>query len=249
MDDTISPIAHKRAGMGLAVKAGSTPMTNRAGWMLVAAAMLASGAMTGAADGPRAAGHGGPRNLARDAAGLPEIPRDGKLVRLPLKTAGPVAWRPIRDGVKVESVNASTTADGEPGKAVGKETVKVSYKRTRGLPAGAALMIRPGTLADLEKLELSMSSARTQRLSFCLTDQAGIVWTFPTVGLTEGQTSRHTLKVTDIAPDAYQNKGKVEAKFDARTVVMITVIDIAGFMSTTEPDCEWTLAEMTGVCQ
>lgn len=217
--------------------------------MAAAAGIMMVGTLTGAAQGPDGGRGGGPGNIADAAASLPEIPRDGKVLRFPLTNKGPLAWRPIRDGVKVDGVSSSTPVDGEAGKTAKKESVKVSYKRTRGQAAGAALMIKPGTLNGLEKLELAMLGTRTQRLSVCLTDQAGVVWTFPTVGLTENQRSSHTLKVADITPDAYQNKGKVEAKFDARTVVMITVLDIAGFMSTTEPECEWTISEMKGVCQ
>jgi hypothetical protein len=227
-------------------------MTKRTGWIVAAVVVMAAAGLVGA-DEPGAEKGGGKggggRKVAEIAAGMPEIKRDGNVVRLPLTNEGALAWRGIREGVKVEKVSVAWSEAAEQKSEAKEEAIKVSYKRTRGQAAGAALVIKPGTLTGLERMELTMTGTRTQRLSVSLQDQAGVVWTFPAVALREGERTEQTLKAADIAPDAYQNKGKVEAQFDPASVVMITVLDIGGYMSVTEPDCAWTIEGMKGVCK
>jgi hypothetical protein len=187
-----------------------------------------------------------PGDVVSISKSMPEIKRESGVVTMPLTSKGALAWRGIRDGITVEGIRADAGAKAGAG---GGEQLKVSYTRTRGKAAGAALVFRPGTLAGLEKLEVKMKGTRAQRLSICLKDTAGVVWTFPSVNLRGEEITEQTLKVEEIEPDAYQNQGKVEAKFDPATVMMVTVIDIAGYMSATEPECGWTIEGMKGVCK
>lgn len=216
-----------------------------------------------------------PKNLPAIAASMPELVRRDGVVALPLTTTGALAWRGIRGGITIteaacksqpreagpgpvedqppakpagsgEGKNPAPKAAADPPKTTG---VTVAYKRTRNLPAGAAMVVRPGSLSGLKEVRVRLTSERTQRLLVCFKDGEGVVWTLPSVLLSDEGVTERTLSIDDIAPDAYQNSGAVTAKFDAGKVVMITLLDIGGYMSLGEPSCRWTIERVEGVCK
>lgn len=142
------------------------------------------------------------------------------------------AWRPIREGIRVTA---------------GEEAVTASYKVVTGQPAGAALMIPPGTLAGLETLKLRVRGNRNSQLIVSLRDAAGVVYAFPAVPMRVGAAREVEVSVADLTYPAPQSSVPDPGSFDLAKTVMITLLDISGFMGTETPDVEWTVESLRGV--
>lgn len=156
---------------------------------------------------------------------------EGELT-IPLASVQPHPWRPVREGVRVSGGTALT----------------VAYTRTRQQPAGAALVVRPGDLAGLREFTIAVRGNRAQSLSLTLTQADGSVWTTTPIRLAEGEVRTVRLKAQDITLDPYQNGGgSRDAAFDPAAVYMLTLLDIGGYMSLTEPECEWSVESMKAV--
>lgn len=165
---------------------------------------------------------------------LPPLQREGDTLAIPLAGAATHPWRPIRDGVTAT-----------PG-----DSLTVSYTRTRGQPAGAALVIRPGDLAGLDSFTLTLRGTREQTILLNFTQSDGSVWTSPPIRLAPDESRQLTFSIKDITLDPYQNKGRAkDLAFNPAEVYMLTLLDIGGFMALTEPQCEWTVQSMKAVLQ
>ena len=151
----------------------------------------------------------------------------------PTAAEGGTGWHPVRAGVAI------TPADGGA-------AMSVTYHRTRGKPAGVAFHLTPTASERLSTIALRMSAAPDQRLSVCLTDGKGVVWTFPTIKAL-GDVGEFTLSASEIKPDPFQNAGKeVPAQPDWSSMRMLTILDITGFMGAAEADCSWRIEFVRG---
>jgi hypothetical protein len=224
------------------------------GKMLMMVAVL-SGCVAIAPTVTDGASAGPPDNLAEVARSLPPLQRAEQSVDLPLQHVEPYAWRPIRsginlaaacdDGAAVKRLEAIVARGGLNGGFPALEaTLTVSYERTRGMAAGAAFVVPPGTLAGLEQLTLRIKGEPDQNLRVTLTDMNGHVYTFPGFRVREAYRDI-TLDAEKLSYDPYQNSGPRPKSFDLSRVIMITVLDISGYMSLSTPDCTWTIASMT----
>jgi len=175
-----------------------------------------------------------PANLAEIARALPPLPRDEGAVRLPLSTDGPFAWRPVRDGISVTAAPGGLTA---------------SYRVTTGQPAGAALVVPPGTLAGLRSLRLKLHGTRNTQLMVFLRDAAGVAYAFPSVPVQVGDAREAELFASDLSYLGQASKAPDPGRFDPAGAVMISLVDISGYMGTETPETAWTLASLEGVLQ
>lgn len=142
-------------------------------------------------------------------------------------------WYPIHPGITV-----APTADGG--------AMQVTYRRSRGKPAGVAFDLPAGASERLGSVALRMSAAPDQRLSVCLTDGKGVVWSFPSVKATAGAADV-VLSAADLRPDPFQNGGKqVPERPDWSDMRMLTILDITGFMGAEEADCAWRIESVRG---
>lgn len=167
-----------------------------------------------------------PANLGEIARSLPPVPRDAGAVRLPLSTEGPHAWRPVRDGISVAAASEGLTA---------------SYRVATGQPAGAALVIPPGTLAGLRSLRLKLHGTRNAQLMVVLRDGAGVAYAFPSVPVRAGDARETEIFVSDLSYLGQASAAPDPGSFDPAGAVMITLLDISGFMGPETPDVAWTI--------
>jgi hypothetical protein len=172
-----------------------------------------------------------PSTVLDHARQLPALPVVDGAVPIPLRNSEPMAWRPIRKGVT----------------ASGGERLKVAYTRTRGQAAGAAIVVKPGTFDGLESINVAVAGNRSQTLFVNLTQADGSVWTLGPVNVRTGEPREVVLRAEDIELDPYQNRGRKDAAFDAASVYMLTLLDISGHMSASEPECEWTVSSLKAV--
>jgi len=178
---------------------------------------------------------GPPPGIADFAATLPPLPRDGGSVVLPLGLEGgegPWSWRPVRDGVVLRSEGRS---------------LATSYRVVGGQPAGAALVVRPGTLAGLGALRIRASANRNVQLLVTLQDAAGAVYSLPAVVLRVGTPREHERSLDDATYFPPQSSAPDEGGLDPAQVVMITLLDVSGFMSAQTPEVEWVVESIEGV--
>lgn len=173
-----------------------------------------------------------PQNLGEIAGKLPPLTREAGVVRLPLGTDGPLAWRPVRDGIAVRQAEGALAA---------------SYQVAPGQPAGAALMIRPGSLAGLQSLRLKVRGNRNAHLTVALHDAAGVVYAFPAVAVRVGDAREAEVSIEDLSYMAPASKAPDPGSFDPASAVMITLLDISGFMSSETPEVAWTIESFEGV--
>lgn len=210
------------------------PMPSHATLLLAAAfasAFPVAATITPAQPAAEAAPADAPSSVLDHARTLPELPvRDGA-VTIPLHGADPMPWRPIREGVAV----------------TGGKALKVAYTRTRGQPAGAALVVRPGALTDLQSISLSISGNRPHTLFLNLKQSDGSVWTLGPISVQPGAPREVVLRAEDVELDPYQNRGRGPATFNPAEVYMLTLLDISGYMSPAEPQCDWTVSSMKAV--
>lgn len=175
-----------------------------------------------------------PANLAEIARALPPLPRDAGAVRLPLGTEGPAAWRPVRDGISVTAAPEGLTA---------------SYRVATGQPAGAALVIPPGTLTGLRSLRLRLHGTRNAQLMVFLRDAAGVAYAFPSVPVRVGDAREAEVFVSDLSYLGQASSAPDPGSFDPAGAVMISLVDIAGYMGSETPETAWTLESLEGVLQ
>ena len=178
---------------------------------------------------------GPPPGIADFAATLPPLPRDGGSVVLPLALEGgegPWSWRPVRDGVVLRSEGRS---------------LATSYRVVGGQPAGAALVVRPGTLAGLGALRIRASANRNVQLLLTLQGAAGAVYSLPAVVLRVGTPREHERSLDDATYFPPQSSAPDEGGLDPSEIVMITLLDVSGFMSAQTPEVEWVVESIEGV--
>lgn len=175
-----------------------------------------------------------PANLAEIARSLPPVPRDAGAVRLPLGTDGAFAWRPVRDGISVAAAPEGLTA---------------SYRVATGQPAGAALVIPPGTFSGLRSLRLKLQGTRNAQLMVILRDAAGVSYSFPSVPVRVGDAREAEVFVSDLSYLGQASEAPDPGSFDPAGAVMISLVDISGFMGAETPETAWTLASLEGVLQ
>jgi hypothetical protein len=179
-----------------------------------------------------AAGQSPPPDLAHKAKMMPALP-SARVVRLPLAQSSPQLWRPIGD----VSVEPRT----EKGAEAPRLTVR--YERPARAAAGVSFVWPPGTLDGLRALRLIMSGTPRQRLRVCLTDTAGRVYAFPSITVL-GTTQAFVLRPDTLAFDPYQNAGRRKAPPVLADMIMLTILDINGYMSTGRPECAWEIVDV-----
>lgn len=175
-----------------------------------------------------------PANLGEIARTLPPLPRDAGAVRLPLGTEAPFAWRPVRDGISVAAAPEGLTA---------------SYRVATGQPAGAALVIPPGTLAGLRSLRLKLHGTRNAQLTVFLRDAAGVSYAFPSVPVRAGDAREAEIFVEDLSYMSQASAAPDPGSFNPAGAVMITLLDISGFMGPETPEVAWTIESFEGSLQ
>ena len=175
-----------------------------------------------------------PENLAEIARTLPPLPRDAGAVHLPLSNDGPFVWRGIRGGISVSATPEGLTA---------------SYRVATGQPAGAALVIPPGTLAGVQSLRLKLHGTRNAQLMVFLRDAAGVAYAFPSVPVRPGDAREAEVFVSDLSYLGQASKAPDPGSFDPADAVMISLLDISGFMGSETPEVAWTITGFEGVLQ
>jgi hypothetical protein len=175
-----------------------------------------------------------PQNLGEITAKLPPLSREAGVITLPLGTDGPLAWRPVREGITVHQTEGA---------------LATSYQVASGQPAGAALMIRPGTLAGLRSLRLKLRGNRNANLTIALHDAAGVVYAFPAVPVRVGDAREAEVSIDDLSYLAPASKAPDPGSFDPAGAVMVTLLDISGFLSSETPEVGWTIESFEGVVQ
>lgn len=150
------------------------------------------------------------------------------------RDANATGWHAIRDGVTV-----TRAADGS--------TMDVTYHRERGEPAGIAFELAPKSSERLGTIVLRMAAAAEQRLSVCLTDGHGVVWSFPTVKATTTM-QEFQFAASELRPDPFQNAGKrVPERPDWSDLRLLTILDIGGFLGAPTVDCTWRIESLRGL--
>ncbi|MEM9064966.1 MAG: hypothetical protein AAGB51_05695 [Planctomycetota bacterium] len=149
-----------------------------------------------------------------------------------LRLAHPAAgFHPIRDGVRVTKEQGA--ADEAP--------VSVRYERSSGAASGVAYRLPSGALDGVSTLRLEAMATPSQRLTVCLTDETGFVWSFPTVRLTDSM-EVYELKLSALRADPFQNQGKAQpAEIDLGSIQTLTLLDITGFMGAPKVQCDWRI--------
>lgn len=178
-----------------------------------------------------AAGPPSAAQLAAIAATLPPLPADGAVVSIPLSTTDPFAWRGVRGGIAVDAAAAGG--------------VKVAYTVVAGAPAGAALLVRPGSLAGIEALLVSTTAERVGSLMVTLQNDVGVSYAFPALSVRPGGLRETRLEVADLTYLAPASSAPDPGEFDLAETVMISVIDLAGFMGGAEVATSFTLGAFT----
>lgn len=201
--------------------------------------ILATTVLLGGCSEPRIEPDGRPAEAAPEppeaAPTTPLIATDTGWRLAPVHPGG--GWRPIHEGVAI--------APRDPGSD--DTAVVVSYERAAGVAAGVAYVLPPGATEGLASLIVSATARREQRLHVCLTDADGIVWTFPTIRLSEDG-GRFELLAAAVRPDPFQNHGRTPpASPDWGAMRMLTILDITGFMGAPGIGCEWTISRVEGV--
>ncbi len=147
------------------------------------------------------------------------------LATLPL-----TGWRPVREGVTLE----------QSGK------VRASYTIVSDQPAGAALPIAPGTLEGVTAIKLRLGANRNAPLMVSLQDKDGVAYAFPPI-TTRAGVRDYELSVDELSFLPQQSRGDDPGSFHVNDAVLITILDISGYMSSETPDVEWTLESIEGV--
>jgi hypothetical protein len=140
-------------------------------------------------------------------------------------------WGPVRKGVTVEH---------DAGK------LRVAYTIAPGQPAGAATMLKPGTLDGVTALKLRITSTRNAALIVTLMNQKGVAYGSQPIAV-RAMTKDYAIDVASLAFVPQQSKGEDPGAYAIGETVMISVIDIAGFMGAEPEDVAWTIESIEGV--
>jgi hypothetical protein len=175
-----------------------------------------------------------PANLVDIARSLPPLAREAGTVRLPLTSAEPYAWHPVREGVRIETSRGLLTS---------------SYQVATGKPAGAALVVAPGTLSGLRALKIKTTASRALQLVVALHDAAGVVYAFPATPVRPGNAREAELSVEHLTYLSQASSAPDPGHFDPAGAVMITLLDLSGFFGADTPEVSWTVESLEGVVQ
>src|SRR5690606_20577917 len=118
----------------------------------------------------------------------------------------------------------------------------VSYQVQAGTPAGVALLVRPGTLASLDTLVVSVSASRVGNLVVTLQDSAGVTYALPSISVRPGTAREHQLELLDASYLAPASSAPDPGVFDPAQAVMISILDLAGYMGGAEAATQFTLS-------
>lgn len=157
-----------------------------------------------------------------------------RTVQISLSAQGPAAWRPIREGISVTGSGGSLTA---------------SYQVVTGQPAGAALPVPPGTFAGLRSLRLKLHGNRTTQVMIFLRDAAGVAYAFPSVPVQAGDAREAEVFTEDLSYLGQASHAPDPGSFDPAGAVMISLVDISGYMGSETPETAWTVESFEGVLQ
>ena len=147
------------------------------------------------------------------------------LATLPL-----TGWQPVRDGVTLEQ----------------SSKLRATYQVVSNQPAGAALPIAPGTLEGIKTIRLRLGANRNVPLTVSLRDRNGIAYSFPAISARAGMRD-YVLSVDELSFLPQQSRGEDPGSFNTAEAVLITILDISGYMSSETPAVEWTLQSIEGV--
>lgn len=198
-------------------------------------ARLAAGlALAAAIAVPAATGQPGRPDPAAIAGRIPPLPVENGRVELPLGESPAFRWLAI---------------DGGDGVSHPEGALHAGYAITRGVPAGVALILRPGSLAGLRALEIEIRGERPTQLVPTLRDTAGVVYRFPAVAVQPGGPRTHRLSVEELAYFPGQAEAPDPGSFDPAEAILLSLVDIAGFTGALPAGTEvdWTVSRLTGV--
>lgn len=168
-------------------------------------------------------------DLARIAASLPPLPARGGNIVVPLDGAGAFRW---------QSIGGATLAY-EGG-------LRARYTVSSGKPSGAALLIPAGALENISQVRLRIRGSRNAPLVISLQDGKGVAYSFPSVAVRAG-VREITLETEDLAFSMHQSRAADPGAYRVADTILISVVDISGFMSAETPDVEWTIESLEGV--
>jgi hypothetical protein len=175
-----------------------------------------------------------PANLAEIARSLPPLAREAGAVRLPLAPSEAYAWRPVREGVRIDASTGVLTS---------------SYQVATGKPAGAALVVAPGTLAGVRSLKIKTTASRPLQLVVTLRDAAGVVYAFPATPMRPGNAREAELSVEHLSYLSQASSAPDPGHFDPANAVMIMLLDLSGYFGADTPEVSWTVESLEGVAQ
>ncbi|MEM7051077.1 MAG: hypothetical protein AAF604_15515 [Acidobacteriota bacterium] len=173
-----------------------------------------------------------PPQLAEIAASLPPLERTVEGVILPTDGTEPFRWHDIAEGVEATSKD---------------QNLEVSFAIQPGQAAGASLIVPAGTLEGLDHLAVTTHASRTSTLQITLQDGDGLVYAFPPfqVRIGKGRTSR--LAFEELSHFPHQTEVPDSGSFEPADAVMLTVVDLSGFLGGAAGDITWTIERLAGV--
>lgn len=156
-----------------------------------------------------------PADLSRVAGALPKLERTAGKLALPLDGKPPFVWRGVRKDVVV------TSAGGR---------LQVGYRLAANQAAGAALVIAPQTLEGARSLRLTWHANRDLQVMVSLQDGVGVAYASPpiAVGTRDGTAE---VDLTALSFLAAQSKTRDPGRYRVADTIMVTLVDISGFMS------------------
>lgn len=183
---------------------------------------------------PLATGQPGGPDPAPIAARLPPLPAEDGRVELPLDESPVFRWVAI---------------DGGSGISHPEGALRARYAIDAGTPAGAALIVRAGTLAGLRALEIEIRGDRPTRLVPTLRDTAGVVYRFPAVAVRPGGPRTQRLSVDDLSYFPGQAEAPDPGSVDPAGTILLSLVDVSGFTGELPAgtEVEWTVSRLTGV--
>lgn len=172
-------------------------------------------------------------DFAAIASQLPKLEITEGRVTLPLRTEGTShAWRGIDPSIHVGETDGA---------------LNVRYTVTANRPAGVAIVLPSGTFGNLATLRLQARSERTATIIPTLRNADGVVFAFPSVTLPAKRDVEVALSVDELRYFAPQSSGPEPEGFDPADAVLLTLVDIAGFMGGADGrETIWTITAIEG---
>jgi hypothetical protein len=174
-----------------------------------------------------------PAPRPQDPATFPPLERgpDGE-VRLPLDQGAPRTWQAVGPGTALEA---------------GLEGLRVRYERQPRQAFGTALPFRPGSLAGLRGLRLSLVGEAPATVLVSLRAADGTVhsWPMQQVG---GEPAELRLAVEDLRPDPFQNRGRPAGPFEPERAVVLSITDISAYLGGRGGRAGWTIRAAGADC-